>query len=210
MADLHSALTQKLCLLPIHTLHNHEIAEFLLFFCTTLCTCSPGDSITGYETLGSPLMTQERSLRSDVTATSRTNSFNETAALRARARASYTLRSALRSSRTRVIWFGKSRTIVDLRRTHRHSCLLDLYQRIVCYCLPPSTSSQYKHSNLHNSTIPSDSLPYWGLLKNHSRGYNYTSKTIVLHLLMTPSSHTCPARGLEFACSVHKQTSSER
>lgn len=118
----------------------------------------------------------------------------------------------IRSSRTRVIWFGKSRTIVDLRRTH--SCSLDLYQRIVCYCLPPSTSSQYKHSNLHNSTIPSDSLPYWGLLKNHSRGYNYTSKTIVLHLLlllmMTPSSHTCPARGLEFACSVHKQTSSER
>lgn len=129
------------------------------FFCTTLCTCSPGDSITGYETLGSPLMTQERSLRSDVTATSRTNSFNETASLRARTRASYTLRSALRSSRTRVIWFGKSRTIVDLRRTH--SCSLDLYQRIVCYCLPPSTSSQYKHSNLHNSTIPSDSLPYW-------------------------------------------------
>lgn len=65
----------------------------------------------------------------------------------------------IRSSRTRVIWFGKSRTIVDLRRTH--SCSLDLYQRIVCYCLPPSTSSQYKHSNLHNSTIPSDSLPYW-------------------------------------------------
>lgn len=54
---------------------------------------------------------------------------------------------------------NQSRTIVDLRRTH--SCSLDLYQRIVCYCLPPSTSSQYKHSNLHNSTIPSDSLPYW-------------------------------------------------
>lgn len=101
---LHSLKSFASCLFTLCTITKSRNS---CFFCTTLCTCSPGDSITGYETLGSPLMTQERSLRSDVTATSRTNSFNETASLRARARASYTLRSALRSSRTRVIWFGK-------------------------------------------------------------------------------------------------------
>lgn len=90
---LHSLKSFASCLFTLCTIT--KLRNSCFFFCTTLCTCSPGDSITGYETLGSPLMTQERSLRSDVTATSRTNSFNETASLRARARASYTLRSDL-------------------------------------------------------------------------------------------------------------------